>query len=95
MFWDQLESFSPMNMAMNMKIAKIASATKNSTFATAALSAAIPVKPNIPAMIEITANMIAHLIMMASLSVDGFEKHRIVHRKRLSLAGRRKSVGGN
>lgn len=58
------ESFLPATKAMTKKMTKSASATKNKTFASAALPAATPVNPKIPAMIDMTANMMAHLIMM-------------------------------
>jgi hypothetical protein len=58
------ESFLPATKAMTKKMTKSASATKNKTFATAALPAATPVNPKMPAMIDMTANMIAHLIMI-------------------------------
>ena len=56
-----------MSSASRRKITKMISAAKNRNFAMAALPAAIPVKPKIPAMTAMMAKMIAHLIMSHSI----------------------------
>lgn len=59
-------SFFFAKSAKKRKITKMMSAATNRNFAMPALPAAIPVNPNIPAMTEMIAKMIAHLIIGCS-----------------------------
>jgi hypothetical protein len=59
-------NFLPATSARARKTTKIIKAAKNRNFAMPALPAAMPVNPKSPAMIEIIAKTMAHLIMVGS-----------------------------